>query len=138
VNRLKSYNFPDRYVRHAGNVARIDVYPFDPYQDQLWTLVPGLADPAGVSFRSVNFPDRYLRHANYAMVLNANDGTSGFAADATFYRTAGLADSGWSSFRSYNVPDRYLRHYSYVLRIDPLSSSSPATDRQDATFRVGY
>jgi hypothetical protein len=137
-NRLKSYNFPDRYVRHAGNVARIDVYPFDPYQDQLWTLVPGLADPAGVSFRSVNFPDRYLRHANYAMVLNANDGTSGFAADATFYRTAGLADSGWSSFRSYNVPDRYLRHYSYVLRIDPLSSSSPATDRQDATFRVGY
>jgi hypothetical protein len=137
-NRLKSYNFPDRYVRHADNVARIDVYPFDPYQDQLWTLVPGLADPAGVSFRSVNFPDRYLRHANYAMVLNANDGTSGFAADATFYRTAGLADSGWSSFRSYNVPDRYLRHYSYVLRIDPLSSSSPATDRQDATFRVGY
>jgi hypothetical protein len=137
-NRLKSYNFPDRYVRHSSNVARIDVYPFDPYQDQLWTLVPGLADPAGVSFRSVNFPDRYLRHSNYALVLNANDGTSSFAGDATFHRVAGLADSGWSSFRSYNFPDRYVRHSGYVLRVDPLSSSSPGADKQDATFRVGY
>jgi Alpha-L-arabinofuranosidase B (ABFB) domain len=137
-NRIKSYNFPDRYVRHTGNVARIDAYPFDPYQDQMWTLVPGLSDAAGVSFRSVNYPDRYLRHADYAVVLNANDGTAAFAADATFHRVAGLADAGWSSFRSANYPDRYLRHYSYVLRIDPLSSSSSTTDRQDATFRVGY
>jgi hypothetical protein len=119
-------------------VGRIDTYPFDPYQDQLWTLVPGLADPAGVSFRSVNFPDRYLRHANYALVLNVNDGTSVFAADATFHRTAGLADAAWTSFRSHNFPDRYLRHANSVLRIDPLSSASAATAKQDATFRIGY
>lgn len=86
----------------------------------------------------MNYPDRYLRHSNYAVVLNANDGTSTFAADATFYRAAGFADPGWTSFRSYNFPDRYLRHYSYVLRIDPISSSSPATDKQDATFRITY
>jgi hypothetical protein len=137
-NRIKSYNFPDRYVRHAGNVARIDAYPFDPYQDQQWTIVPGLADPAGISLRSVNFPDRYLRHANYALVLNANDGTSAFRADATFYRTAGFADAGWTSFRSYNYPDRYLRHSGYVLRIDPITAGSSTTDKQDATFRIGY
>ncbi|MBU2668968.1 glycoside hydrolase family 43 protein [Actinoplanes bogorensis] len=136
--RLKSYNFPDRYVRHANSVARIDVYPFDPYQDQLWTLVPGLADSSGVSFRSVNYPDRYLRHSNYAMVLATNDGTATFRADATFTQTAGLADASWTSFRSYNFPDRYLRHANYVLRIDPLSSASSTTDKQDATFRVGY
>ncbi len=136
--RIKSYNYPDRYVRHASNVGRIDAYPFDPYQDQLWTVVPGLADSAGVSFRSVNFPTMYLRHSNYAMVLNANDGSTQFAADATFYSAAGLADAGWTSFRSYNNPTRYLRHSNYVLRIDVLSSSSAATDRQDATFRVGY
>ncbi|GID30911.1 glycoside hydrolase family 43 protein [Paractinoplanes brasiliensis] len=136
--RLKSYNFPDRYVRHANSVARIDVYPFDPYQDQLWTLTPGLADSSGVSFRSVNYPDRYLRHSNYAMVLATNDGTAAFRADATFHLTAGLADSSWTSFRSHNFPDRYLRHYGYVLRIDPITSSSPATDKQDATFRIGY
>ncbi|GAA3918927.1 glycoside hydrolase family 43 protein [Actinoplanes auranticolor] len=137
-NRLKSYNFPERYVRHAGGVGRIDAYPFDPYQDQLWTLVPGLADPAGVSLRSVNYPDRYLRHADYALVLNANDGTSGFAADATFHRVAGWADAGWTSLRSHNYPDRYLRHSGYVLRIDPITGSSSGTDKQDATFHIGY
>ncbi len=64
-----------------------------------------------------------------------NDGTSTFAADATFVRTAGLADSTWSSFRSYNNPTRYLRHSDYLLRIDPIST---ATEQADATFRVGY
>jgi non-reducing end alpha-L-arabinofuranosidase len=134
--RLKSSNFPDRYVRHANNIARIDAYPFDPYQDQLWRMVAGLADSAGVSFQSVNFPDRYLRHYNYELRLDPNDNTATFRADATFYRTAGLADGAWSSFRSYNFPTRYVRHANYLLRVDELSASSPAADRQDATFRV--
>ncbi|BAL88017.1 putative alpha-L-arabinofuranosidase [Actinoplanes missouriensis 431] len=134
--RLKSYNFPDRFVRHADNIGRIDAYPFDPHQDQLWRMVPGLADSAAVSFESVNFPGRFLRHSDYAIRLDASDGTATFRGDATFTRVAGLADSTWSSFRSYNVPDRYLRHSGYVLRIDPLSASASATDRQDATFRV--
>ncbi|MEV6802530.1 glycoside hydrolase family 43 protein [Micromonospora rifamycinica] len=134
--RLKSYNFPDYYVRHAGDVGRIDAYPFDPHQDQLWRMVAGLADSTGVSFESVNSPGRYLRHSDYAIRLAANDGTATFRADATFRRVPGLADSTWSSFRSYNFPDRYLRHSNYVLRIDPLSASSSASDRQDATFRV--
>jgi hypothetical protein len=135
-NRLKSYNYPDRYVRHANNVGRIDVYPFDPYQDQQWRMVPGLADPAGVSFQSVNFPTRYLRHANFAVVLNVNDNTATFRADATFYRVAGFADASWSSFRSYNNSTRYLRHSGFLLRIDPISASSSTLDKQDATFRV--
>lgn len=136
--RIKSYNFPDRYVRHANNVGRIDAYPFDPYQDQLWTLVPGLASSSGVSFRSVNFPSMYLRHSNYALVLATNDGSAQFKADATFTQVAGLADSGWTSLRSYNYPTRYVRHSNYVLRIDEITSSSSTTDKQDATFRVGY
>jgi hypothetical protein len=134
-NRLKSYNFPDRYVRHANYAARIDAYPFDLYTDSQWKLVPGLADSSGVSFQSVNYPTRYLRHYNYQLQLDVNDGTSTYAGDATFYRTAGLADSSWSSFRSYNNPTRYIRHANYVLRIDPISTS---TEQQDATFRVGY
>ena len=89
-----------------------------------------------MSFESVNQPGRFLRHSNYAIHLDANDGTAAFRGDATFTRVAGLADSTWSSFRSYNFPDRYLRHSNYELRIDPLSSSSAAADRQDATFRV--
>ena len=73
-NRLKSYNYPARYVRHSNYTGRIDEYPFDPYADAQWTLVPGLADAAGVSFRSVNYPTRYLRHSNYQMALAVNDG----------------------------------------------------------------
>ncbi|MGW7522558.1 glycoside hydrolase family 43 protein [Streptomyces sp. NPDC054783] len=134
-NRLKSYNCPARYVRHSNFVGRIDEYPVDPPTDSQWTLVPGLADSAGVSFRSVNHPNRYLRHYDYQLQLDVSDGTSIFAADATFYRTAGLADAEWASFRSYNNPTRYIRHSNYVLRIDPISTT---TDRQDATFRVGY
>ncbi|MDX3243921.1 glycoside hydrolase family 43 protein [Streptomyces sp. ME18-1-4] len=134
-NRLKSYNYPARYVRHSDYVGRIDTYPIEPYKDSLWTLVPGLADSSGVSFRSVNYPTRYLRHYNYALQLDVNDGTSQFAADATFYRKPGLADASWASFQSYNYPTRYIRHSDYVLRIDPIST---ATDQQDATFRVGY
>ncbi len=134
--RLKSSNFPDRYVRHSNLVGRLDAYPFDPYQDQMWRMVPGLADATGVSFQSVNQPTRYLRHYNFAIRLDVNDNTATFRADATFYRTAGLADSAWSSFRSYNFPDRHLRHSNFVLRIDPLSASSSVGDRQDATFRV--
>lgn len=134
-NRLKSYNYPDRYVRHSNYVGRIDAYPFDPYTDSQWKLAPGLADGSGVSFQSVNYPTRYLRHVNYQLQLAVNDGTSAFAQDATFYRTAGLADTSWSSFRSYNYPDRYIRHGNFVLRIDPIST---AAERSDATFSVGY
>ncbi|MEU6076792.1 glycoside hydrolase family 43 protein [Micromonospora sp. NPDC047074] len=134
--RLKSTNFPDRFVRHLNGVGRLDAYPFDPYQDQLWRLVPGLADPAGVSFESVNRPGNFLRHSGYAIRLEPNNNTATFRADATFHRTPGLADSSWTSFRSHNFPDRYLRHSGYLLRIDPLSASSSATDRQDATFRI--
>jgi len=134
-NRLKSYNFPDRYVRHANYAARIDPYPFDPYTDAEWKLVAGLADPNGVSFQSVSFPTRYLRHSDFQLKLDPNDGTTTFAQDATFYRTTGLADPTWTSFRSYNYPTRYIRHSDYALRIDPIAT---ATDRSDATFSVGY
>ncbi|WP_243718666.1 glycoside hydrolase family 43 protein [Actinomadura sp. 7K534] len=134
--RLKSSNYPDRYVRHANYAARLDAYPFDPYQDQMWRMVPGLADSAGVSFESVNVPGHYLRHSNFEVRLQQNDGTAAFRADATFHRTAGLADGSWSSFRSHTHPSHYLRHSGFVLRIDPVGASSSATDRQDATFRV--
>jgi hypothetical protein len=134
--RLKSSNFPDRYVRHANRVGRLDAYPFDPYQDQMWRLVPGLADAAGVSFQSVNFPNNYLRHFNFAIRLDPDDNTATFRADATFHRTAGLADAAWTSLRSHNFPTHHLRHANNLLRIDPISASSSTLDRQDATFRV--
>ncbi|TLS43687.1 alpha-L-arabinofuranosidase [Streptomyces montanus] len=93
-NRLKSYNFPARYVRHANSIGRIDQYPFDPFTDSEWKMVPGLADPsadktAGLadstwsSFRSYNFPDRYIRHSNYVLRIDPIT-TATDRSDATF------------------------------------------------------
>jgi hypothetical protein len=134
-NRIRSYNYPWRYVRHYNFVGQIDTYPVSPFQDSQWKIVAGLADSAGVSFESVNYPGYYLRHYNYKLRLEKSDGTTTFDQDATFYRTAGLADSTKTSFRSYNYPTYYIRHYDYALRIDPISD---ATDKQDATFMVEY
>ncbi|XRQ13816.1 glycoside hydrolase family 43 protein [Actinomadura welshii] len=132
VNRLQSYNFRDRYVRHADFDVRIDA-DVSPAQDAQFRLVPGLADSSGVSFASVNFPGHYLRHYGFDFVLAENDGSGTFAADATFRRVPGLADASWTSFQSYNYPDRYVRHYDYLLRLDPMTN---AQDRADATFRI--
>ncbi|NUT47179.1 MAG: 1,4-beta-xylanase [Saccharothrix sp.] len=132
VNRIQSYNFQDRYVRHADFDVRIDAN-VSPAQDAQFRVVPGLAGSGTVSFQSVNYPGYYLRHYSYDFVLAADDGTSTFKADASFRQVAGLASSSWSSFQSYNYPDRYIRHYNYQLRLDPITD---AAGRSDATFRV--
>jgi hypothetical protein len=132
VNRLQSYNYPDRYVRHQNYDVLLHA-GVTPVADAQFRLVPGLADAGAMSFESVNFPGRYLRHANYDFVLASADGSAEFAADATFTRTPGLADTAWSSFRSLNHPDRYMRHYGFSLRLDPITT---AAGRADATFRI--
>ncbi|MFF7841827.1 glycoside hydrolase family 43 protein [Streptomyces ossamyceticus] len=131
AKRLQSFNFQDRYVRHANFDVRIDQNITGP--DAQFRIRPGLAGSGTVSFESVNYPGYFLRHANNDFQLVRNDGTAQFAADATFNQVAGLADSTWSSFQSYNHPDRYIRHYAYYLKLDPITT---ATGRADATFRV--
>jgi sucrose-6-phosphate hydrolase SacC (GH32 family) len=132
INRLQSFNYQDRYVRHTSFDVRIDpnVSPLD---DSRFKLRTGLAGTGTVSFESANHPGYFLRHGNYDFQLVHNDGTAQFAADASFFKIAGLADSSWSSFQSYNFPDRYIRHYAYYLKLDPITT---ATARSDATFRV--
>ncbi|MDW4906617.1 glycoside hydrolase family 43 protein [Streptomyces sp. ADMS] len=131
AQRLQSYNFQDRYVRHAGFDVRIDQNVTS--QDAQFRLRPGLAGSGTVSFESVNYPGYFLRHAGFDFQLVYNDGTAQFAADATFRQVAGLADSTWSSFQSYNYPDRYIRHYAYELKLDRITTT---TGRSDATFKV--
>ncbi|MGW1270502.1 glycoside hydrolase family 43 protein [Streptomyces sp. NPDC002491] len=131
AQRLQSFNFQDRYVRHANMDVRIDQNVTS--DDAKFRMRPGLAGTGTVSFESVNFPGYFLRHANYDFQLVYNDGSAQFAADATFRQVAGLADPTWSSFQSYNHPDHYIRHYAYQLRLDPITT---ATGRSDATFRL--
>ncbi|WP_298572280.1 AbfB domain-containing protein, partial [Streptomyces luteogriseus] len=47
----------------------------------------------------------------------------------------GQHQCGGRGLRSHNNPTRYIRHADYALRIDPVTTT---TERQDATFRVGY
>jgi hypothetical protein len=131
-NRLQSYNYQDRYVRHYNMDLRIDP-SVSPAADSQFRLVPGLASSSAVSFESVNYPGHFLRHVDYDFVLAPRESGGTFNADATFNRVAGLADAAWSSFTSYNYPTRYIRHYGYVLRLDPVSTTQ---ERADATFRV--
>ncbi len=133
ARRIQSYNYQDRFVRHANFDVRIDPN-VSPAQDAQFRVVPGLANASGyVSFESVNYPGYYLRHYAFDFVLAANDGTSTFAADATFRQVAGLADASWSSFQSYNHTDRYIRHYGYLLKLETIGT---AQARGDATFRL--
>lgn len=132
VSRVQSYNFQDRYLRHANYDVRIDP-AVSPAQDGQWRIVPGLAGSGTVSFQSVNHPDHYLRHWDLDLTLARYDGTSTFRSDASFRAVPGLASSSWTSYQSYNFPDRYLRHYGYVLRLDTITD---ANGRADATFRA--
>ncbi|BBH69210.1 hypothetical protein ACTI_58950 [Actinoplanes sp. OR16] len=132
TTRLQSFNFTDRYVRHADFDARIDA-SVSPAADARWRIVPGLADKSHVSLESANFPGYYLRHSDFDFTLSPYDGSTAFAADATFKRIPGLADGSAVSFQSYNHPTRYLRHYGYLLRLDEITT---ATGRADATFRA--
>jgi hypothetical protein len=131
-NRLKSYNFPDRYIRHSNFVGRID-QNITPVDDSKWKIVPGLADAGCISFESVNYPGYYLRHSNYELVLNRDDGSELFKNDATFKIVDGLADSNMYSFQSYNYPNRYIRHSNNILYLQTVSTS---LDRSDATFDI--
>ncbi|WP_128374857.1 glycoside hydrolase family 43 protein [Streptomyces cavernae] len=132
INRLQSFNFQDRYVRHTNFDVRIDAN-VSPAQDAQFRPRTGLTGSGTVSFESVNFPGYFLRHSGFDFQLAHDDGTTQFAEDATFRHVAGLADSAWSSFQSYNHADRYIRHYAFQLRLDPITT---ATGRNDATFRV--
>ncbi|WP_081970153.1 AbfB domain-containing protein [Paenibacillus sp. FSL P4-0081] len=131
-NRVQSFNFQTRYMRHQNYVGRVDAN-VSPVADSQWKIVPGLADPSSISFESVNKPGYYLRHSTYNIALSQNDGTGSFAQDATFRVVAGLADSTWSSFQSYNYPDRYIRHSNNVLSIQPISTT---LEKADATFKL--
>ncbi|WP_097869636.1 glycoside hydrolase family 43 protein [Streptomyces sp. rh34] len=133
LSRIQSFNHPDRYVRHQDFDVRIDAN-VSPLQDSQFRLSPGLVGGSGyVSIQSVNNPGYYLRHKNFDLVLERDDGTAAFRADATFRQVPGLADASWTSFQSYNFPDRHLRHYAYQLRLDPAATD---IDRRDATFRL--
>ncbi|MEV2197421.1 glycoside hydrolase family 43 protein [Streptomyces phaeochromogenes] len=127
---LQSGNFTTRYWQEQSALLNLPVLTSSSTtaekQASTFTIVAGLADANGYSFR--NAAGNYLRHWDFRARFDANDGSSTFARDATF-----IARTGTSvRLESYNYPGYYLRHYNYQLRVDP----SNGTDlfRQDSSF----
>lgn len=128
--RFESYNYRGQFIRHKSFKASIseNVTPFD---DSVYKIVPGLADPDCISFESKNFPGYYLMHKDYKIVLEKSDGSVNFKECATFRKVPGLADNKSVSFQSYNYPNRYIRHRMFYLQIDEIISD---LERKDATY----
>ncbi|MFC6091052.1 family 43 glycosylhydrolase [Saccharothrix lopnurensis] len=130
--RLKSYSYPDRFVRHYDFRARVEAN-VRPLADSQFRLVPGLAGTGTVSLESANYPGYHLRHRDHQLYVERGDGSALFRGDASFTRRAGLADASAASFESQNLPGLFIRHNGTTLGIGAVGD---ATGRADATFVV--
>ncbi|MEU5537834.1 AbfB domain-containing protein [Streptomyces sp. NPDC020362] len=102
---FRSFNFPLHYLRHQNFRIKLHEGPNVPLgppppetpemqlmrKDATFVMVPGLADPSAVSFRSVNFPTRFIRHRNFDLFLEETDnGNDVDRKDSTFRLLDGL------------------------------------------------
>ncbi|WP_185446490.1 alpha-L-arabinofuranosidase B [Kribbella qitaiheensis] len=110
----------DRYIHHSGSTVDTAVVGSGSSATEKgnasWTVRAGLGNSSCVSFESRNTSGQYLRHQNYQLHLQANDGSSLFAQDATFCPEAGHNAQG-VSLRSLNFSDRFVRHYNNSVYI---------------------
>ena len=86
---LRSKNFPTLFLRHRDFRVRLEGPSGSNDQlfanDATFFLVPGLADPNGISFESLNFRGRYIRHRNFQLFVEPED-SANLAPDATFFK----------------------------------------------------
>lgn len=92
---LQSYNFPDRYVRHANFLGELTPIVSDlDRRDATFAMVPALAiETAGpflVSFQSLNLPDHFLRHQGLRVRLDKRTDDPVMRDDASFFRFNGF------------------------------------------------
>jgi hypothetical protein len=121
------------YIKHDDSDAYTVIANVTPSSssttkaDATWIVHAGLSNSSCVSFESANNPGEYLRHYAFRLRLDANDGTSQFAQDATFCPQPGNSGQGFSFF-SANYPSRYLRHYDFNI----YAASNGGSDSFDA------
>ena len=96
---LRSKNFPRLFLRHRDFRVRLEGP--SGLGDQFFAnqatfvLLPGLADPNGVSFESLDPPGHFLRHRDFHLFVEPEDDPS-LASDATFFQELApvLIDTG--------------------------------------------
>ncbi|PQE18987.1 alpha-L-arabinofuranosidase B protein [Rutstroemia sp. NJR-2017a WRK4] len=118
--RATTTGYTTRYIAHTGSTVNTQVVTGSSAtalkQQASWTVRTGLGNSACFSFESVDTPGSYIRHYNFALALNASDGTKQFNEDATFCPQAGISGTG-SSIRAWSYPTRYWRHYNNVVYV---------------------
>ncbi len=123
--RVTTTGYTDRFLRHSDSLGRTDVVNDASSdvakQDATFWARPGLADTACLSFESRNFPGRFLRHSNSRIRTDSNDGSAGFAGDATFCAREG---TGGTALESYNVRGSFIRHYNEAVYIASAGGSN--------------
>ena len=135
-NSFRSWNYPDRYMRHRLSLGYIDpIVANDKLgrKDATFRLVPGLAGRCR-SFESVNYPGHFLRHQNYRLKLAKQTDDQLFKQDATFCVVWGLANSEGRSFESVNFPKHYIRHSNFELWLAKPDGNQ--LFKKDATFII--
>jgi hypothetical protein len=73
-------------------------------------VVPGLADPIHVSFRSLNYPNHYLAHGDFHVRLQKYEDSDTYRRNATFKAVKGLVTKGAVSFEAIT----HSRHYIHA------------------------
>ena len=118
--RVTTAGYDTRYIAHTGTTVNTQVVTSSSAttlkQQASWTVRTGLGNSACYSFESKDTPGSYIRHYNFALLVNANDGTKQFYEDATFCLQSGLNGQG-NTIRSWSYPTRFFRHYANVLYI---------------------
>ena len=110
------------YIQHDASDTKVILAPVTSSSsatakaDSTWIVTTGLANPLCISLESANDSGEYLRHAGFELWLESNDGTTGFAEDATFCPVPGNSGSGYS-LQSINYPDHFIRHYNYTVYV---------------------
>lgn len=134
---FKSHNVPTHRMRHQNFEVFLHEAE-EENEDFKFVLVAGLADPNKVSFESANYPGFFIRHSSFRIVVNENDGSDIFKADATFEMVrpnCGAEGREWMSFRSVNFADRFLRHKNFELWLDEAEGDN---FDEDSTFALEY
>ncbi|KAI1436118.1 glycoside hydrolase family 54 protein [Xylaria sp. CBS 124048] len=116
------------YLTHDGNVVNTKVVSSGSSaalkKQASWMVRAGLGNSDCFSFESVDAPGSYMRHQNFALLVNASDGSKQFNEDATFCPQTGLNGQG-NSLRAWAYPTRFIRHSDNVAYI--ASNGGPET-----------
>ena len=127
---FQTYNFPDRYIRHAHWLGIVEP-PMGNYGSIIFRMVPGLGGRCA-SLESKDQPGHFLRHQDWRIKLSRLDSDGNMRADATFCLVPGLASTTGISFEAISARGHFIRHRNFELWLDRPDGSDQF--KKDSTF----